>query len=309
MSYIYKARTVEVSVTHKMFFVLLATQSDPTLLYNESSSHEESENRSRENLCGLTIVCVKRPCSERVTYRGLCMRSAWTRLERDTFDKLKAWLIFRDKCCNQRNFNNLVQMVNTTRRVHNGRRERTLPHGCQLLQTYYQYVRVSEYLLPTVASTTEEKPEHSPCRRPGVIALPLLPNRYSNGLAGPPSNERYAEFYHQLLAFMREEIRVERKQNPQLSLDQVPVFHKLPTWMSSWLCEDILALEPSLRFEYMGPSISAKNVYTSPHCRYRVNHNASICEICLMDEYGAQLCNKMPSFSFSTQMKDVNDVQ
>lgn len=276
-----------------MFFVLIATQSDPTLLYNESFSYEESEDRSRENLCGLTIVCVKRPCPERVTYRGLCMRAAWTRLERDTFDKLKAWLIFRDKCCNQRNFNNLIQTVNTTRRVHSGRRERTLPHGCQLLQTYYQHVRVPEYLLPAVSSTAEENGRH-----PGIVALPLRPNRGLNGLAGPPSNERYAEFYHQMLNFIREEVRIEKKQNPQLSVEQIPIFHKLPIWMSSWLCKDLLALEPSLRFEYVGASISAKNVYTSPHCRFRVNHNASICEICLMDEYGAQLCDRMPTSSF-----------
>lgn len=295
---------VKASVPHKMFFVLLATQSDPTLLYNESLSNEESEDRSRENLCGLTIVCVKRHRSERVTYRGLCMRAAWTRLERDTFDELKAWLIFRDKCCNQRNFNNLIQMVNTTKRVHNGRRERTLPHCCQLLQTYYQHVRVPEYLLPAVSPTAEENGG-----RPGIVALPLRPNRYLNGLAGPPSNERYAEFYQQMLTFIREEVRVEQKQNPQLSVEQIPIFHKLPIWMSSWLCKDLLALEPSLRFEYMGASISAKNVYTSPHCRFRVNHNASICEICLMDEYGAQLCDRMPTSSFSAQTKDVNNVE
>lgn len=308
-----------------MFFVLLATQSDPTLLYNDSFSHDESESRSRENLCGVTIVCVKRPCTERVTYRGLCMRSNWTRLERDTFDRLKSWLIFRDKCCNQRNFNNLIPMVNTTRRHHGGRRERNLPHGCQLLQSYYQYCRVSEYLLPSVAngstesSTTTTKTaaetatatagmecerDREPSllvRRTGVVALPLQPNRYFNGLAGPPSNERYSEFYAQILAFMRDELRLENKYEKndleQLTLDQVPIFHKLPSWLSSWFCADLLALEPTLRFEYVGASISAKSVYTSPHCRYRVNHNASICEICLMDEYGAQLCNRVPTIS------------
>ena len=138
-------------------------------------------------------------------------------------------------------------------------------------------------------------------RRTGVVALPLQPNRYFNGLAGPPSNERYSEFYAQILAFMRDELRLENKYEKndleQLTLDQVPIFHKLPSWLSSWFCADLLALEPTLRFEYVGASISAKSVYTSPHCRYRVNHNASICEICLMDEYGAQLCNRVPTIS------------
>lgn len=277
-----------------MFFFLIATQSDPTLLYNESHSYDENENRSRENLCGLTIVCVKRPSAERTTYRGLCLRSAWTKVEKDTFDQLKPWLIFRDKCCNQRNFANLVPMVNTTRRSASGKRERSLPHGCQLLQSTYQYNKVAEHLFPTSLNDQEcIKPEKRQ-RRQGVVTLPLTANRFANGLSGPPSNERYVEFYQQVLTFIRNEIRIESKHSRRkLLLEQVPIFHKLPSWMSSWLCSDLSALEPNLQFEYVGSNISAKNVYTSPHCRYRINHNACICEICLMDEYGAQLVSRM----------------
>lgn len=260
--------TASVTTLRKRVFILLAVHCDQLIMYNEDISADEAESRAQQSLTGLTIASLDFANPRHVRYNGLCLRSAWRPLSPSLFRRLKRALVYRDKCCNQRNFGALVPMVNTTQHTYK-ENERRMPDGAYTLQSFYRY----------------------DCGTPEHVDQPLVENPYLTGLNGTTRSEkRYAEHYKRIVEFIQQElVRWNEAGNSQ----PVIVYHKLPVAIANWLPDDLHRINPRLKFKFLGHTVSAKWARTSPHCRYRPNHNVCVCEICLIDEYAAQLVNAL----------------
>lgn len=231
-------------------------------------STEEAESRAKQSLTNLTIVSIDFSNFRTVRYNGLCLRSVWRPLSPTLFRRLKRTLVFRDKFCNQRNFTSLISTVNSSRFVFN-ENTRRMPERCQVLQSFYRY----------------------DCNVFENVNEPLCENPFRTGLNGPTASDvRYAEHYKRIASFIEHELT---RVNESIDSYPVVVYHKLPVAIANWLPNDFRMFCPQARFKFLGHTVSAKYVRTSPHCRYRTNHNVCVCEICLTDEYGAQLVNML----------------
>lgn len=252
----------------KLVFLLLAVHCDQLIMYNEEMDTEEAESRAKQSLTNLTIVSIDFSNLKTVRYNGLCLRNVWRPLSPTLFRRLKRTLVFRDKFCNQRNFSSLVPVVNSARFVFN-ENTRRMPERCQMLQSFYRY----------------------DCNVPENVDQPLTENPFRTGLNGSmDSGVRYAEHYKRIASFIEHElVRI----NENIESYPVIVYHKLPVAVANWLQNDFRTFCPQACFKFLGHTVSAKYVRTSPHCRYRTNHNVCVCEVCLADEYGAQLVNML----------------
>lgn len=254
---------------NKRVFFLVAVHCDQTIMYNTEITQEEAETRAKQSMTGFTIASIDFSNMHTVHYNGLCLRSSWQQLPFEVFQQLKQVFVFRDKFCNQRNFGSLVQAVNSVHSVGT----RRMPLCYHTLDSYYRY----------------------DCNVDESLTEPMVANEFRTGLDGPESSlVRFNKHYKRIVEFMRNELKRWNKFVTNQSNQPITVYHKLPTSIMNWLPKDIQKVyRGSIRFVYLGDNVSAKYVRTSPHCRYRVNHNVSICEICLIDEYAAQLVNML----------------
>lgn len=244
-------------------FLFLAVHNDQSIMYNDSMSTKEAETRAKNSLTGLTIVSLHEdPILRSIDYNGLILRSAWESLPQPLFRRLKRQLVFRDKCCNQRNLADLEPLV-ITKRTETSRR---VPANYMTVRSSYRYDRhVQENL-----------------------TRPFEANPYLTGLDGPENSAvRYANHYRRVQEFIFHETR--RLGGATADSRRIVVYHKLPIAIANWLVNDMVHLWPRLEFKFLGHTVSAKVVRTSPHCWRRVNHNVCVCEVCLTDEYAAQL--------------------
>lgn len=244
-------------------FLLLAIHNDQSIMYNESMSMEEAQLRAKNSLTGLTIVSIDNQTSgDCVNYNGLILRSAWETLQQNLFQRLKRSLVFRDKCCNQRNLNDLTPFVITDRKS----KVRRIPSNYSCVVSKYQYDRfVKENL-----------------------SRPFEANPFLTGLAGSEdSSKRYENHYRRIIEFIYHETK--RLGGDTADKRPIVVYHKLPIAIANWLVNDIQQLWPGVQFKFLGHTVSAREIRTSPHCLRRVNHNVCMCEVCLTDAYAPQL--------------------
>lgn len=249
-------------------FLLLAVHCDQTIMYNEEMSAEEAEERAKQSLTGLTIVSIDFTDRLNVVCKGRCLRSVWNQLNTTLFRKIKPSLVYRDKCCNQRNFSTMVPVVRSV-----NENERKMPVHAQTLYTIFHYK----------------------CEVEENVTRPLAANAFNTGLHGPSSEIRYAEHYKLIIEFIEDQLRRWREMYGEDNDedDQIIVYHKLPLAIANWLPNDLRRLSPRLNFKFLGRTVSAKFVRTSPHCRFRCNHNVCVCEICLSTEYATQLIDSL----------------
>lgn len=224
---------------------LIATQSDPLLLYNHDLTLDECIERSKQCLTGLTLTRINFENKKNIKYEGLCLRSAWTEVDKAKFDSMLPKLVFRDKFCNQRNFHGFKNRVLTVK--HSREQSRRLPKCCESLESIYRY---------DVGAKIDRQ--------------------------AVETKDIYFDHYKKLIQFALNAF--EDKTN-------ITIYHKLPPHMH-WVLDDIKNLQINICFEYLA-DVSAANAKTTHHCNNRVNHNVCLCEICLMDEYGAALVDKI----------------
>lgn len=263
-------------------FLLLGVHSNPFVEHNGVDMDERREEELRQAgkyaLSGLTIVCLDYANLDRVTYRGFCLRASSAALPLET----RPMLVYRDRFCNTRNFDRIMQSVTTfhtyprpivtttpngprAKKLDNRRRcpkwarciESTYTYNCSLLDKYDTSCAVSE------------------CHGGFIVA------KDAN------TSARYVEYYEKIAQFIGEQC----DQRGYRLADTI-IYHKLPVILSSWLIDDIvdhLTAYPPPNFQFLHKRARVPNVRISPHCVRRENHNSSVCEICLTDEIAPQL--------------------
>lgn len=282
-----------------VFYVLLATYSDPMIVYKQAKvSSEESTRLAKKSFCGLTLVRVKSEAAKRyVECEGVCMRPQWKTLDKEAFQRCSSWLIFRDKFYNYRNFTGIRHMLE----------KRTEGSG------YQSIVWQSDN--GGVERAVQKMPEPFDATIVSNFSYEFLRDLASEEqfiadddvgfeCANMPTLERYRSFYESATNFISQE------------RFPVRIYHRLPAHMN-WLVDDMsvylrAAAEQKMRVsEQRGgpvrgrvPSVDfallqtprATETHISYHCIQRPNHNCITCEICLFEQYLPQLLQSVSNF-------------
>lgn len=254
-------------------FLLLGVHADPFVEHNQLDELEAGK-RGKLSLSGLTIVALDFARPEHVVYRGLCLRTR--RPAEGTANIPRDGYIYRDKCCNSWNFDNLIQNVLSSSGQHAGVKRR-LPRCAQFVESIYTY---NTSLVDNCNSTASHRP-----------------NRGFAAIDEQNTRDRYRDYYQKIVEFVLDQCR-----QRNISTEDVLIYHKLPVTLASWLLGDLAEQFASHRttvnYCFLHRFVRASNVRISGHCLRRENHNSCICEICLTDEYAPQLlnlvCNRRP---------------
>lgn len=305
-------------------FLLLAVHSDQQIMYNDEITREEAESRAKQSLSNLTIASIDFTNPRTVRYNGLCLRNAWRQLPFELFNRLKRTFVFRDKICNQRNFGSLVPAVSSVKYTTDGCYRR-MPDHCRMLESYYRYdcnvpeiltvplrenpyrtgldgpidgtVRYNEHYKRIAAFVRQELTRWAATNvdtRRNDDQDNIGDSNGSGGNVCSDNNKNNSGNGYRGNCNDHNVIDEDDNGNKEFDDPAAIVYHKLPTGIATWLPRDLSKFCPGVRFVRLDDdddTVTARHVRTSPHCRYRVNHNASLCEICLIDEYGARLVN------------------